>query len=314
MFLDDEKMPRFISMFTFTALLFVQPAKAAEGEAMLSSASRFSTVVMQILLSSPPLPSPSFNSKKRLSIQGGYASGKIDGQYTIPKSEWNAQPFDSYYKGEPKALAIGLGYTSASRGRFSYFLYGLYMWGQSDVLQTYDSTPNTWWGIKDNKIVGYVAGAAANYLVLGKLNSPMNLSMFIGAQGISSKFDGGYGLATSSEEISAMPDDKMGAKSTSYGPVAGMQFKIRFGSNFAIIPYGLYYYDASSRCYEMYYEYMGQRANDKCMYKITSSYAAAGVNLVYRRLSFTAYSNVWNNVVQYDSKVNAYQLSYSFEF
>jgi len=282
--------------------LCAQQTYAQSATDFLSAGSRFGVFAVQQMLASPPLPSPDANPLHKISIQAGYSSSKIRGSY-IATGDTDA----TYYESNPKGYAVGLAYTSPSYGRFSYFGYALYSSAKGDLKRVAAAE----WGIKDNNITGTAVAGALNMIVLGDLNSPVNVSTFLGVQAIQVKTAGKWGLINNPPNHPP-PSELMTFSQMSYGPLGGAQIKFRIGS-FAIVPYALYFHDSSNRCSKLHYE--GSTTQDNgCIFKVSASYGAAGLLLGLGGIRATVYSKVWTFTDQKDSNSTVFKLGYSFEF
>lgn len=288
-----------IGLFIF---LCVQQTHAQSALDFLSAGSRFGVFAVQQMLASPPLPSPEANQLHKISIQAGYSSSKIRGSYIN-----DGETTSTYYESDPKGYAVGLAYTSPSYGRFSYFGYALYSSAKGDLKRVADAQ----WGIKDNNITGTAAAVALNMIVLGDLNSPVNVGAFFGVQAIQIKTAGKWGLINNPPNHPP-PTEPMTFSQMSYGPLSGLQVKFRIGS-FAIVPYALYFHDSSNRCSKLHYEGLTTQDNS-CIFKVSASYGAAGLLLGLGGLRATVYSKVWTFTDQKDSNSTVFKLGYSFEF
>lgn len=137
-------------LLSFLIAILSRPVQAASVDS-LSAGSRFGVMVVQQMLASPPLPSPDKDQKQRISVQVGYSRGTIKGQYV-------SQGATRGYSAEPTGWGAGLGYTSRSVGRFSFFGYALYSRATGDFLA--DDQSNN--GIKDNVVDGKAGAFAGN--------------------------------------------------------------------------------------------------------------------------------------------------------
>lgn len=279
-----------------------QPAQAASIAPSMTAGSRFGVMVVQQMLASPPLPSPDKDMKQRISAQVGYSSGTIKGQY-------DDEGVTRGYSAKPVGWGAGLGYTSRSVGRFSFFGYALYTRATGDFLAN-DQNNN---GIKDNVVDGKAGAFAVNMIVLGDLATSFNVGLFVGAQTVITHSFGKWGLleATSNTPAGNIP---IAMDQTCYGSLTGIQIKFRYGPA-SMVPYGLYFADLSNHCSALKYDDgLASSINNSCQFKVDMSYLAMGLMLGYSETRLTVYTKVINKIDQSDSDVVTYNLGYALAF
>lgn len=259
----------------------------------------FGLGVAQKLASSPPLPSPEQDKKRKVTVLAAYTSS------TIESSVFK-------YEADPEGYGVGVGYTSASVGNHSFFIYGVYSHAGGDYKEYPDSAAlnDDVFGLADLSINSSILAVAWNYVFLGGLNSKVNMSFFVGPQMTMFEMSGDGDTIYSSNPATPVKDNHEVIKYDSYGPLVGLQTKMRLGK-FVLIPYVLYYYDASDRCYSF-------SDNNLSGYQecdiINNSYSAFGFTAGWGNLKLNVYTKTNTHLSTDIDSINVYTLSYTFEF
>ena len=287
----------------FAIAAAVPPALGAETASDSSTLGvRFSGLVIQEVLSAPPLPSLDADNKRHVSVQAIYGSGEVG--RSVSGTQGGASQFTDYV-GKPRAYAVGSGYTSRSRGLYSYFAFGVHTRATTDVAAEKESSFSQ--SITDSTASASALGLGMNYVLIGSIQSAWAVGVFGGA--IASLTQTGATFGSPSGSTEPTRTFKVTSSTLTYGPMIGLQTKLRMGA-LSITPYGLYFADATDKC--LNYEASGQKFD--CVFSMDSSFAAAGLNVGLYKFRLVVYSKVWSNIEARDTKLSVYQIGYTFDF
>lgn len=297
------KILKIFTAFTIALLWGVQ-SHSATMERQESAGIRFAAQFAQDVMAAPPLPSLDQDEDSHFSLQGTWGSGQIAGFY----DEANGYG----YAGSPAGYGLGMGYTSSSMGAVSYFIFGMYAQAKADIDLT--KTPiandamNLMWSIHDSEISTGGLGAGLNFVLLGSHESPLALGAFAGGMGF--LIDTKYKFSQTSNGISDSVD--IASKAKNYGPLGGVQMKLRFGRWLSLIPYGMYFYDSTDHCVAFSESLVA--APGDCAARLNTSFYAAGLAISIMNFRFTAYTKTFTELANDDTKLTLYRASYTFDF
>lgn len=286
-------------MHFYTFAFFILFANQVMASFTPDIGARSSVVGAQQLLVSPPIPNLE-GGKTTYTPQVGFMTATVDG------SEIQSSTTMSY-SGEVKGASGGIGISSPSSGRLSWFgiFGGDSLTGEIAILvngSAFGSVKNI-----QSQSVAFAAGPS--YRFTGEANSDFSAGVFLGPALI--KVNSQFDLSTSNATYTL--DDVI------YGAYGGLQVKLRIDS-LVINPYVLYMYDLSPQCKKMtisdsQFNFTGLCPSDMTtpnMVEMKNSFGGAGLFLGWKKLRFNIYSKASPDSAFNDVKITNYSIYYTF--
>lgn len=295
-------MPPFRQLILIATMISVSLAYAQSEVAEHTIGVRAAALTIQQIIAVPPLPSLDADSKWHITVQGAYVTGTMERMYASPG-------FSQGFSGKPTGQALGLGYTSSSRGKFSSFALAVLAKIKADVGSSGEgSVVSFHWKVKDSDITSGVVGYGGNYVLLGSVKSRAALGVFGGGYYFGNKTR--YTFSFEDTNVSTLVHaDPITSDSANYGPMAGVQIKLRSGP-LSITPYTYKYWDLTNHCLD--YTYDGRPF--KCIAKMDNTFWATGIMAGVYGLRLGLMLTLDSRIDSSDTKLKVWQLGYTFDF